>query len=207
MLGWGWAPLPLYQPIGLTMTTLESDLISPLKRIRQLELRKTPEQLAKEAGINLAAIGQAEEGFYPNPLPSYLLAIGITPGSFDELDITEEYHKYQTEKRKRNGPNGSPRLILSPIFKLDEHPLLSWRLQSDLSTYGFCSAYCVHMPSVNNFEKNILNITKIPPTSIEGPLIQAGYDLDEFNEACILHKRYLNNKLRELNNLPPVGSS
>lgn len=183
---------------------LEDDLFNPLKRMR-LETNKTPELFAKEAGIQLAAVGQAEEGFYPNPLPSYLQALGIVLGSQDEFDITEEYHEYQIRKRKANGANGNKRLVTDPAFSLDEHPLVGWRRQSGLSTYGFCSAFCIHMPSVNNFEKNILEITKIPPVAISLPLETADYDLTEFTEACKLYKVTRLNASRALNNLPPVG--
>jgi hypothetical protein len=183
---------------------LEDDTLNPLKRLR-LETNKTPELFAKEAGIQLAAVGQAEEGFYPHPLPSYLIALGITPGSSYEYEVTEEYHEYQIRKRKANGANGNRRLILDPVFSLDEHPLVTWRRQSGLATYGFCSAFCIHMPSVNNFEKNILEISKIPPTAIEVPLLGADYDLTEFTEACILYKTNRINRSRRLNNLPPVG--
>lgn len=185
------------------MTTMETELQNPLKRIRIQELGKTPELLAKEAGIQLAAIGQAEEGFYPNPLPSYLQAIGITPGSFDADQITEEYHEFQLARRKSNGPNGNPKLILDPFFNLDQHPMLTWRRLSGLSVYGFCSAYCVHMPSLNNFEKNILNMTTIPPKNIVEALTDAEYDLTEFIEACQLYKRRQLNLIRSVNELPP----
>lgn len=182
-----------------------TELISPLKRLRITDFNKSPEQLAKDAGIQLAAIGQAEEGFYPNPLPAYLLALGIKPGSEEEFSITQEYHEYQNQKRISNGPNHNPKLTLSPEFFVNEHPLLTWRTQSGLSTYGFCSAFCIHMPSVNNFEKNIMKITKLPPASVADPLITAGYDLTEFTEACFIYKSNLENEVRLANNLPPVG--
>lgn len=180
---------------------MEEELLNPLKRLRIQELNRTPEQVAKEAGCQLAAIGQAEDGFYVNPLPAYLQVLGIIPGTQEYYDITEEYHEYQNKKRISSGPNGVPRLILSPEFFLTEHPLVSWRNQSDLSTYGFCSAFCVHMPSVNNFERNILSMTKVPPTSIEGPLLVAGYDLSEFKEACVLFKENCLRLQRQANGL------
>ena len=182
---------------------LEDDLINPLKKERIL-MGVSTETLSKEAGIQLAAIGQAEEGFYPNPLPAYLVAVGIRPGSLAETKITEEYKSFQVKRRKLNGPSGKPKLILNPIFSLDEHPLVTWRRQSGLATYGFCSAFCIHMPSVNHFEKNILTINTIPPKPISESLTDAGYDLDEFTEACILYKYSLANSIRELNNLPPI---
>lgn len=197
MLGVG----PLDPPIRKLHKMEQTELINPLRKIRIRDYNKSPEQLAKDAGIQLAAIGQAEEGFYPNPLPSYLLALGIKPGSQEEFDLTNEYHEYQTQKRISNGPNHSPKLILSPIFDLDTHPLISWRTQSGLATYGFCSAYCIHMPSVNFFEKNILKCSKIPPSTIEGPLLEAGYDLTEFTEACNLYKSNLINESYRRNNL------
>lgn len=184
---------------------METTIINPLKYIRQHELHKTPEQLAKDAGINLAAIGQQESGLYINPLPSYLAAIGYTPGSKDEQELIEAYHEYQTAKRIANGANNLCLLTLNPIFTLAENPLYSWRSQSGLSTYGFCSAFCIHMPTVNNFEKNITNISRIPPSGLSTPLIEAGYDLDEFNEASLLYKSHLINQSRLLNNLPPVA--
>jgi hypothetical protein len=183
-------------------TLIDDELINPLKKSR-LDLNKTVEAFAKESGIRSAAVAQAEEGFYPNPLPSYLLAIGIQPGSPSEQEITEEYHHFQVQRRKLNGPLGVPRLTPNPSFTLDKHPLLTWRKQSNLSTYRFCACYCIHMPSVNNFEKNIINVGNMPPLAISIPLSQAGYDLDEFTEACLLHKSYLINRSRELNNLPP----
>lgn len=191
---------------------MDTNLINPLKELR-LELRYTPEQLSKEANIQLAAIGQAEEGFYPNPLPSLLLAMGIKPGSAQEEQITKDYHTYQIRKRQSNGPaTNNSRLHLSPTFKNDEHPLLTWRKQSGLATYGFCSAFCIHMPTVNNFEKNIIKITKIPPDGILLPLVQAGFNLvdgllDEFTEACKLYKATLLNKSRIVNDLPLVNAS
>lgn len=182
-------------------TMIEDELINPLKRER-LALGKTPEAMSKEAGIRLAAIGQAEEGFYPNPLPAYLLAIGIKPGSTSETEVIQEYHAFQIRRRQSNGPLGVPKLTPNPSFVLNEHPLLTWRRQSGLSTYGFCSAYCIHMPSVNHFEKNIINITHLPPAAIAKPLTDAGYDLDEFTEALIMYKATLINTSRRLNNLP-----
>lgn len=182
---------------------LEDPNLNPLKFLR-LQTGRSPELFAKDAGIRLAAVGQAEEGFYPNPLPAYLLALEILPGTRDELAVTEAYHEYQTTKRISNGPKGEPKLITVPQFRSDEHPLLTWRIQSGLSTYGFCSAYCVHMPSVNNFERNILNITRIPPVSISEPLREAGYDLEEFTEAANLFKAGLLNQSRALNGLPLV---
>lgn len=185
------------------------DNINPLKELR-LELRYTPEQLSKEANIQLAAIGQAEEGFYPNPLPSLLLALGIRPGTNQEETVTKAYHLYQIRKRQSNGPaTNQSRLTLAPEFRLDEHPLLTWRKQSGLATYGFCSAFCVHMPSVNNFEKNITKLTEIPPKPIILPLVQAGFNLidgllDEFTEASKMYKATLLNEVRVANDLPLV---
>lgn len=185
------------------MTTMsDTEVINPLKRIRIQELGKTPELLAKEAGIRLAAIGQAEEGFYPNPLPSYLAAIGISSPS-DVEEITEEYHTFQKLRRKNNGPNGVPKLRLDVSFNLDEHPMLTWRKVSGLSVYGFCSAYCIHMPTLNNFEKNLLNMTTIPPKPLVEALTDAEYELEEFIEACNLYKRRQLNLIRSMNELPP----
>lgn len=189
------------------MRTPTTDLVNPLKELR-LQLQMTPEQMANIANIQLAAIGQAEDGFYPNPLPSYLLALGIKPGTSDETEMIKAYHDYQITKRRSNGPaTNNSRLTLNPSFSVDQNPLLTWRIQSGLATYGFCSAFCVHMPNVNNFEKNLLRIHKIPPNNIMLPLIQAGFNmvdglLDEFTEACLLYKAAEMNKIRNLNNLP-----
>lgn len=195
------------------MTTMtNTDLLNPLKELR-LQLQMSPEALASHAGIQLAAIGQQEEGFYHNPLPSYMLAVGIKPGSSDEVEITKRYHEYQVLKRQSNGPaTNNSRLNLSPIFSTNEHPLLTWRNQSNLATYGFCSAFCIHMASVNTFEKKIVSITKLPPNTIMLPLVQAGFNLvdgllDEFTEACRLFKASELDRLRNFNKLPPVGSS
>lgn len=182
-----------------------TELLNPLKAIRTNDLHKTGEQLAKEAGINLAAIGQQEDGLYPSPIPAYLLAIGILPGSQDEIDITKEYHNWQTLVRQQNGLHGLRRLIPNPRFTLDENPLYSWRVQSSLTTYRFCSSFCVHMPTVNSFEKKITSLHRIPPVVLSTPLIEGGYDLDEFTEASILYKAHLLDTARRLNNLPPVA--
>lgn len=181
---------------------IDDEVINPLKKVR-LDLNKTVEAFAKESGMQVAAVGQAEEGFYPNPLPNYLLAIGITPGSSGETEITQDYHTFQRQRRILNGPENHCRLILNPIFTLSEHPLVTWRKQSGLSTYGFCSAFCIHMPSVNNFEKKIINLSTNPPLAITGPLTDAGYELTEFSEACVMYKSNLVNVSRALNNLPP----
>src|SRR5678809_63528 len=82
---------------------LEDPNLNPLKFLR-LQTGRSPELFAKDAGIQLAAVGQAEEGFYPNPLPAYLLALEILPGTQDEIVVTEAYHEYQTTKRISNGP-------------------------------------------------------------------------------------------------------
>lgn len=191
---------------------MDEGLVNPLKSLR-LSVQMSPEQLANLAAINIAAVGQAEDGLYTNPLPAYLMALGIKPGSDDEIKLTEEYKRYQIKKRQSNGPaTNNSRLTLNPSFTLSEHPLLSWRKQSNLSTYGFCAAFCIHMPSVNNFEKNILRIHKIPPNHILLPLIQAGFNLidgllDEFSEATVLYKASELNKIRSANNLPLVKAS
>jgi DNA-binding XRE family transcriptional regulator len=177
---------------------------NPLKTLR-LQLKYSPERLAREARIQVAAIGQAEEGFYPNPLPSLMLALRVIPGSGEERIIINQYHQYQLEKRKSNGPHGNPKLTLSPSFSTDVHPLKAWRRQSGLATYGFCSAFCIHMPSVNMFEKNIMKLTENPPKAIAKPLLQAGYDLDEFIEASKLYKAALLTRIRLLNDLPLVS--
>lgn len=199
-------PLVLFSSIP---NNPESDtplmIANPLKRER-LELQLSPDQMASIANIQLAAIGQAEEGFYVNPLPSYLLALGITPGSPREKRITEEYREYQRLKRISNGPNGTPKLIANPQFSVETNPLYTWRTQSGLATYGFCSAFCIHMPLVNRFEKHISGFGVVPPPALGNPLIEAGYDLDEFKEACEVFKMSMNNKIRLANNLPPVGS-
>lgn len=181
----------------------DDELLSPLRAIR-LSLNMTPEALANIANIQQAAIGQAEEGFYPNPLPAYLDAVGILPGTPDYKKLQDDYREYQKEKRILNGPNGNSKLVLNPRFSLVEHPLLTWRNQSGITTYGFCAAYCIHMPSVNHFEKQIMKITMNPPRSIVNPLIEAGFDdvLDEFTEACRLYKAHLLNSVRAHNNLP-----
>lgn len=176
---------------------------NPLKEIR-MELQFTPNQLANFAGIHQTAVEQAEAGFYPQPLPSYLIAIGIKPGTSDEKKLIDKYHQFQLETRLENGPNGLCKLILNPRFTLDENPLFSWRTQSGLATYGFCSAFCVHMPSVNNFEKNIVKLGEVPSKAIAVPLTQAGYDLDEFTEASLLYKASLLNKVRSSNGLEEV---
>lgn len=186
---------------------IDDELINPLKRLRLTEIRKAPDQVAKEAGLNPAAIHQAEAGFYVNPLPAYLQYLRIVPGSTEFYEITEEYHEYQAEKRRNNGANGKQLLIINPVFSLTEHPLYTWRRQSGLNVYGFCSAFCVHMPTVNNFEKNITSIVKLPPTNIANPLLVAGYDLTEFAEACQVYKETVLTNQRNLNNLPPVGST
>lgn len=192
------------------MTTMTTEIINPLKEHR-LQLHMNLEAFAKRAGIQQAAIGQAEDGLYPHPLPAYLLAIGINPGSKDEQEITKTYHEYQILKRQSNGPaTNNSRLVLNPKFNLHEHPLLSWRNQSGLATYTFCSTFCIHMPAVNNFEKNITAITKVPPKSILNPLIQAGFNLlpdlvDEFVEACKLFKTSQMNKARVVNLLPTLN--
>ena len=182
------------------------NLVNPLKALR-LQLEMSPEQFANHANLNLSAIGQAEEGFYPNPLPSYLLAMGIRPGTVDEARITQEYHQYQISKRESN----FNRLTKNPRFSVNENPLYTWRTQSGLAVYGFCSAFCIHMPSVNNFEKNLVSIKHLLPDYLEVPLTQAGYDedglLDEFKEACELFKAHQVNKVRLLNNLPLVKAS
>lgn len=181
-------------------------MLNPLKKER-LELQLSPEQMASIANIQVAAIGQAEEGFYPNPLPSYLLALGIRPGTPREDEIIEAYKEYQTLKRQSNGANShNPKLILNPIFSSRSNPLKDWRIQSGLATYGLCSAFCLHMPLVNRLEKHILTFTELPPKQLIVALTEADYDLDEFVEACKIHKASLNNRIRISNNLPPVGA-
>lgn len=182
-------------------------MLNPLKEARLAIGIYTPEKFAQIAGVQSSAIGQAEEGFYPAPLPAYVKALGITPGSKEDMELAQEYREYQLEKRISNGPNLDPKLTLGPVFRSDRHPLLSWREQSLLSTYGFCSAFCVHMPTLNKFEKQITQINEVPPKRILNPLIEAGYGeieglLEEFIETSLLYKLYLSNQLREQNNLP-----
>jgi len=185
---------------------VDLDLQNPLKVLRQQVGITSIEGMSKIANIRTAAIGQAEEGFYPNPLPAYLLALGIRPGTNSEEDVIQKYKAYQSNKRKLNGPLHDPKLILNPKFSSNEHPLVTWRRQSGLATYGFCSAYCIHMPTVNRFEKDIIEINENPPTVILNSLKEAGYELEEFIEACIIYKATLLNNFRTLNNLPPVGA-
>jgi DNA-binding XRE family transcriptional regulator len=186
------------------MTTMT--LVNPLKQLR-IDINMSSAELAQVANIQQAAIGQAEEGFYPEPLPSLLIALGINPDSPRAKRLSEDYKAYQVEKRKLNGPLGIPKLSLSPVFSTNIHPLVSWRDQSGLATYGFCSAFCVHMPTVNRFEKHIDQLNEVPPPVITEALTQAGYDLDEFIEACQIFKVTVTNLHRIRNNLPPVGSS
>lgn len=192
------------------MSTIQEVPINPLKKER-LELQISPEAMASIANIQLAAIGQAEEGFYPNPIPSYTLALGIQPGSPRDKKMREDYEEYQRIKRLSNGPLGVPKLNLNPSFISNENPLLTWRKQSNLAVYGFCSAFCIHMPIINRFEKNITTFTKVPPKQLMEPLIKAGYDqvdglLEEFAEASQIFKASLLDHIRIINNLPPVGS-
>lgn len=177
---------------------------NPLKELR-LELHYTPNQLARVANIQMAAVGQMEDGLYPQPIPSYLIACGIRIGSRDHELLTKEYHEYQLAKRISNGPNYNPKLSLDPNFSTNQHPLLSWRNQSSLAVYGFCSAFCIHMPTVNNFEKNIMKIRENPPKGVTVPLLQAGYDLSEFTEACELYRSSLLGTIRAANGLVKVA--
>lgn len=169
---------------------------NPIKQAR-LDVNMSIVEMAAVANVSHAAIGQLEAGFYPEPLPAVLTSLGIPPGSDRLRQITEDYKTYQLETRRANGPLfGVPRLIELPVFNLEIHPLEDWRKQSSLPTYTLCAAYCIHMPLVNRFEKHITNCSEIPPTQIYKALDDAGYDLDEFTEACLIYKAtLLNNSL------------
>lgn len=179
--------------------------VNPIKQAR-LDMNMSLIEMAIIANVTNAAVGQLEQGFYPEPLPSILIALGIPPGSERSHDITVDYKAYQLMKRRSNGPLfGIPRLTESPNFESGVHPLETWRRQSGLATYTFCSCYCIHMPVVNRFEKRITTCTEIPPGQITRALDDAGYELEEFTEACQVYKAALMNNSRISNNLPPVG--
>jgi hypothetical protein len=186
----------------------DSGLLNPIKRYR-LELGySSPNHFAQEAGIRLAAVGQAEQGFYTDPPPSILRALGIQEGTSEEVHLIELYHFYQKKKRAYYGPQGKCRLVLDPKFETSVNPLKAWRTQSRLSTYGLCSFYCLHLPTVNKFERAIETFPTIP-NNLRVALIDAGFDLidgllEEFSEAFSLNRFYVKNTQRRVNNLPEV---
>lgn len=175
--------------------------VNPLRTLRLSMEIPTVDAMANIANIRTAAISQAEDGLYPKPLPGYLMALGIELGSPEEVELTKAYLKYQTDRRKFNGPQGQCKLIENPRFSLNENPLATWREQSGLAVYGLAAAYCIHLPLVNKFEKAITSFKENPPSGILVPLKEAGYDTEEFEEASQIYKAALYARLRELNSL------
>ena len=174
---------------------------NPFRQLR-VSAGLTQNEMAQIANIQPSAIGQAEEGMHEQPLKAYLLALGILPDTEEFTSFTYKYHRYQSFTRKQNGTFSShPKLILSPEFSINENPLLTWRNQSDLSRYGLCRAYCLHLARVNKFESTIESTHDF----LIAPLTEAGYEIDDFIEACIIYKETGLNHQRVLNNLPPVG--
>lgn len=186
----------------------DSSLLSPIKRYR-IELGySSPNQFAQEAGIRLAAIGQAEQGFYTDPPPSIIRALGIKEGSLEESYLIELYHLYQKKKRAYYGPQGKCKLVLNPKFESSVNPLKAWRIQSRLSVYGLCSFYCLHLPTINKFERAIETFQTIPK-NLNSALIDAKFDsieglMEEFEEAFLINRFYVKNSQRRINHLPEV---
>jgi len=172
--------------------------INPLKQLRIKLNITTNEQMSQLAGINVAAICQQEDGFFRDIIPAYLAALRVPIASQDEFELIKDYQEWQTVRRQWSGSHNI--LVRNPIFSLIQNPLYSWRIQSSVAVYGLCRNFCIHMPTVNKFEKDMNLSSQIPPVILLA-LQEAGYDTEEFEEACKLFKVNYESRIMQLNNL------
>lgn len=163
------------------------ELVNPFKALRE---RKglTLHALSVRAGVSRYLIIRTEQGCFPTPPPRLLsYVVGYLNG--DELEILEDYAKFQVEVRKRNSrllntfPVGAPE---------NQHPFTYWRTHAENGPFNLTEVskrLCVAQPVLYHFEHKPRQQGSIPSQLLLA-LEQAGYTLDELNELKVAYDNY-----------------
>jgi DNA-binding XRE family transcriptional regulator len=158
---------------------------NPLKQLRE-RLNLTLDQVAYRASISKQFIIKAEQAVYTDPSET-LLAFYSALIDLDAVEVTQQYYRFQRETRKAN----YGRLIEPWTFKVENHPFISWRQLSGVSSAaGICKLYCVHPAVLNKFENRSYLLAGTPEQLVVA-LMESGYSpetLAALEEAYIRFK-------------------